>query len=38
MPFVQRDANGQIVAVYSASAPGLVEMPADDLDLESFLF
>ena len=38
MPFVQLDANGQIIAVYSEPAQGLVEMSADDPDLESFLF
>ena len=38
MPFVQLDANGQIIAVYSEPAQGLVEMSADDPALESFLF
>ena len=36
MPFVKRDAQGDIQAVYQQTAPGLQQVPADDPELIEF--
>jgi hypothetical protein len=37
MPFVQRDADGRIVAVSQVPADGMTAIAADDTDLRAFL-
>ena len=37
MPFVKRDAQGGIQAVYQQAGPGLHQVPADDPELVEFL-
>ena len=37
MPFVKRDAQGGIQAVYKQTGPGLQQVPADDPELIEFL-
>jgi len=37
MPFVQRDASGQIIAVSQVPADGMVIIDADDPELQAFL-
>ena len=37
MPFVYRDQNGEIVAVYQDAVEGCDEVAADDADLQAFV-